>query len=117
MWLSLYSSLWKSLMRLAGGQADPIRHLCDLACQNHKVVEHNTIRSLEGRRFELRGEAFSAEFLTGSVTRFCPAWPKMKAAPAVPTHGPTHGGGAAGVAAGSGQDLPAPSAAAHGAAA
>jgi hypothetical protein len=37
------------------------------------VVEHNTIRSLDGRRFELRGEAFSTEFLTGSVTRFCPA--------------------------------------------
>lgn len=60
-------------MRLAGGHADAIRRLCDLACQDHKVVEHNTIRSLDGRRFELRGEAFSAEFLTGSVTRFCPA--------------------------------------------
>ncbi|WP_424979978.1 TniQ family protein [Leisingera sp. S232] len=60
-------------MRLAGGHPDAIRRLCDLACQDHKVVEHNTIRSLDGRRFELRGEAFSAEFLTGSVTRFCPA--------------------------------------------
>ncbi|OED49628.1 hypothetical protein AB838_06115 [Rhodobacteraceae bacterium (ex Bugula neritina AB1)] len=60
-------------MRLAGGHPDAIRRLCDLACQDHKVVEHNTIRSLDGRRFELRGEVFSKDFMTGRATRFCPA--------------------------------------------
>ncbi|WP_051337358.1 TniQ family protein [Leisingera daeponensis] len=61
------------LMRLAGGHADAIRPLCELAGQDHKVVEYNTIRSLGRMRFSLRCEVFSKEFMTGAVTRFCPA--------------------------------------------
>ncbi|MEX5562626.1 TniQ family protein [Pseudophaeobacter sp. 1A16562] len=60
-------------MPLASGHADAIRRLCELAGQDHNVVGHNTIRSLDGRRFELRGEVFSKDFMTGRVTRFCPA--------------------------------------------
>ncbi|WP_411353089.1 TniQ family protein (plasmid) [Leisingera aquaemixtae] len=61
------------LARLAGGHADAIQRLCELTGQDPEIVEHNTIRSLCSRSFELRGETFSAGFMIGGASRFCPA--------------------------------------------
>src|SRR5690606_27851643 len=59
------------LVDLAGGVNGAVERLCDVAGHDPEPVLRNTIRRQGGRRLELRGEAFSAEFLTGSVTQFC----------------------------------------------
>jgi hypothetical protein len=57
----------------ARGDRELVVRLCSLADQDPEPVLHNTIVSLGKRRFRLRSQEFSAEFLSRPVTRFCPA--------------------------------------------
>ena len=60
------------LSALASGEKDTVLRLCEIAEQDPEPVLRNTIAATGIRRYGLRGEAFSAEFTTGPVTRFCP---------------------------------------------
>ncbi len=57
---------------LARGERDTVLRLCETTGQDPDPVLHNTVAATGIRRYNLRGEAFSAEFTTGPVTRFCP---------------------------------------------
>lgn len=61
------------LADLAGGVNGAVERLCDVAGHDPEPVLRNTIRRQGNRRLQLRDEVFSAEFLTGSITQFCPA--------------------------------------------
>lgn len=60
-----------SLPDLIQGKPDAILRLCDKAGQDPTPVLHNTVTSLGNRRFKLRHLEFSAEFMTGKLTRVC----------------------------------------------
>ena len=61
------------LVDLAGGVKGSIEKLCELGGADPDRVGRNVVRRGGARRSGLRGEAFSAEFLSGSPTAFCPA--------------------------------------------
>ena len=50
-----------------------IQRLCDLTGRDLKQVHANMIHVLAWRSYSYRGHAFSAEFLNGPETKFCPA--------------------------------------------
>lgn len=56
----------------ARGLPSAVMRLCECAGQDPEPVLKNTISAVGPRRFQLRGQEFSVEFTTGSVTRFCP---------------------------------------------
>lgn len=61
------------LTDLAGGVNGSVERLCEITGQDAAPVLHNTLRRQGDRRFSLRGEVFSAEFLTGPTAQLCPA--------------------------------------------
>jgi hypothetical protein len=50
-----------------------IQRLCDLTGQDLELVRDNMVHVLAWRSYSYRGHAFSAEFLQGTETKFCPA--------------------------------------------
>lgn len=50
-----------------------VARLAEVTGADPNDIRHQSIRTLEWRRYDLRGELFEAEFLKGSVTSFCPA--------------------------------------------
>lgn len=50
-----------------------IQRLCDLTGQDLEQVRDNMVHVLAWRSYSYRGHAFSAEFLNGPETKFCPA--------------------------------------------
>ncbi|APX12393.1 TniQ family protein [Tateyamaria omphalii] len=57
---------------LARGNREAVEKLCAKAGEDPAEVVHDSIVAVGHRRFQLRGEEFSAEFTTGPVTRICP---------------------------------------------
>lgn len=57
---------------LARGKREAVEKLCVIAGEDPASMIRNSIIAVGHRRFEFCGQEFSAEFTTGSVTRFCP---------------------------------------------
>lgn len=60
-----------SIADLAKGKIGAVERLCNVAGQDPAQVLKNNIMAIGKRRFRLREEEFSADFTTGSETRFC----------------------------------------------
>lgn len=58
---------------LAGGEADAVARLAEVAGLEGGAPEHNAARRTAKRRFDLRGEELTAEFFSSPDTMFCPA--------------------------------------------
>lgn len=71
--LSFLNDLSIRMADLAGGMNGTVERLCEIADQDPAPVLHNSIKRVGNRSLNLRDKVFSAEFLTGPTTQFCPA--------------------------------------------
>lgn len=71
--LAFLTDLGIPLVDLARGDEPAVLRLCERAGHDPAAVLRNTIIAVGGRRYQLRGLEFAAEFTTGPVTRICPA--------------------------------------------
>ncbi|MBM1816313.1 TniQ family protein [Pseudosulfitobacter pseudonitzschiae] len=71
--LAFLTDLGIPLVDLARGDEAAVLRLCGRAGHDPAAVLRNTISAVGGRRYQLRGLEFAAEFTTGPVTRICPA--------------------------------------------
>ena len=69
---SFLSDLGVPAWDLTRGVPVAVERLCIVAGQDSEIVLSNAIIVLAKRQYSLRGNAFSAEFTTGAVTRYCP---------------------------------------------
>ncbi|SIO39403.1 TniQ protein [Rhodovulum sp. ES.010] len=61
------------LMELAGGSEGAIARLADISGEDPEILAENAVRMVGRRRYRLRGQEISAEFLRGKHAAFCPA--------------------------------------------
>lgn len=71
--LAFLTDLGIPLVDLARGDEPAVLRLCERAGHDPAAVLRNTISAVGGRRYQLRGLEFAAEFTTGPATRICPA--------------------------------------------
>lgn len=61
------------LSEILKGTNEALARLCEVTGAEFSLLRRNAIHSVEWRKYDLRGEAFSAEFTRGETTGFCPA--------------------------------------------
>lgn len=69
--LAFLRDLGIPLLDFARGDERAVLRLCERAGHDPAPVLRNTISAVGGRRYQLRGLEFAAEFTTGPVTRIC----------------------------------------------